>query len=336
MGKFQNNAITDVGRILLGQVQMGEVFTPTKIVIGSGRLPSGTTTRTIKAVVSPVITLQINKKQMANDGTIVIGGVYSNESITSDFYFRELALYAKAGEDGQEVLYSYGNAGETADYMPAYTSGTPVQRQIDLAVYIGNDTQVDLTIADGVYVTADQLEAYVPKTEKGVANGVAELDGSGKVPSDQLPDMDYIPTSEKGVANGVAELDGSGKVPSDQLPDMDYIPTSEKGVANGVATLGENGKVPKTQIPTENSLIVTLVSTDWTGETAPYTQTVSCSGVTSNNDVLIAPKIDDAADMEMVSDARIMATAQATGTITFSAFGDKPTGNIEFNVKVLI
>ena len=218
MANFQNNVITDVGRIMFGDVQMGETLIPTKIVIGSGRIPAGKTARTMTDVVSPVINLTISKKQKANDGTAVFGGVYSNETITSDFYFRELALYAKAGEDGDEVLFSYGNAGETADYMPAYTSGTPVQRQIDLSIYIGNDTQVDLTIADGVYVTADQLEAYVPKTEKGAVNGVAELDSSGKVPSDQLPAMNYIPTSEKGTANGVATLDSTGRLPESQLP----------------------------------------------------------------------------------------------------------------------
>lgn len=181
MANFQNNVITDVGRIMFGDVQMGETLIPTKIVIGSGRIPAGKTARTMTDVVSPVINLTISKKQKANDGTVVFGGVYSNETITSDFYFRELALYAKAGEDGDEVLFSYGNAGETADYMPAYTSGTPVQRQIDLAVYVGNDTQVDLTIADGV---------YIPTDEKGAANGVATLDSSGKVPEDQLPAVD--------------------------------------------------------------------------------------------------------------------------------------------------
>lgn len=36
----------------------------------------------------------------------------------------------------------------------------------------------------------------------------------------------YIPTGQKGQANGVASLDGSGKVPSAQLPPMDYVPTS--------------------------------------------------------------------------------------------------------------
>lgn len=36
----------------------------------------------------------------------------------------------------------------------------------------------------------------------------------------------YIPVGQKGQANGVASLDGSGKVPSAQLPPMDYVPTS--------------------------------------------------------------------------------------------------------------
>lgn len=87
MANFQNNVITDVGRIMFGNVQMGETLIPTKIVIGSGRIPAGKTARTMTDVVSPVINLTISKKQKANDGTVVFGGVYSNETITSDFLF---------------------------------------------------------------------------------------------------------------------------------------------------------------------------------------------------------------------------------------------------------
>lgn len=54
MGTFSNNAITDNGRVLLSHVQMGAVFTPTKVVMGSGNLPAGTTVRSITAVVAPV------------------------------------------------------------------------------------------------------------------------------------------------------------------------------------------------------------------------------------------------------------------------------------------
>ena len=162
MGVFANNAITDAGRILEGELKMGAVFTPTRIVMGSGFLPSGTTARTIKDVISPVISLQINKKNMSSNSTVIIGGVYSNAEIQSDFYFRELALYAKAvksdGSATDEILYSYGNAGNAADLMPAYTSETAVEKQIDLVTYVGIDVKVDLTIESGIYVTQKQLE----------------------------------------------------------------------------------------------------------------------------------------------------------------------------------
>ena len=212
MGSFKDNAITDAGRILLGDVQMGATFTPTKLVLGSGQLTSGVTPRTIKNVVVPVIELTPNKKQRSNDGTFIVGGLYSNEKINDGFYFRELALYAKAvwkdGRETTEVLYSYGNAGNLADYMPAYSAGTPVERQIDIAIYVGNDTKVDLTIASGMYVAV---------VEKGAAGGVATLDDAGKVPEEQLPALDFVSTSEKGKPNGVASLDSTGKVPPEQM-----------------------------------------------------------------------------------------------------------------------
>lgn len=164
MGTF-SNAITDNGRTLLSHVQAGAVFTPTKIVIGSGSIPTGKTVRTITDVATPVQTLTISKKKRGNDGTVTIGGVYSNEEVAADFYFRELGLYAKAvyenGTEIDEVLYSYGNAGATADLMPAYTSGQPVEREIDLVTYIGNDTAVDLTIESGVYATQGKVQEMI-------------------------------------------------------------------------------------------------------------------------------------------------------------------------------
>ena len=164
MGVFSSSAITDGGRQLLGHVQMGAVFTPTRIVIGNGSLPAGTTVQTITAVVAPVQTLTISKKKRSNDGLVTIGGVYSNKEVTTNFYFRELGLYAKAvypnGTEIAEVLYCYGNAGNSADLMPAYTSGQPVEREIDIVTYIGNDTDVDLTIGSNVYVTQSQMAEF--------------------------------------------------------------------------------------------------------------------------------------------------------------------------------
>lgn len=203
MANFQNNAITGAGRNLLSHVQMGAVFEPTRIVLGSGYLPAGTTTRTITEVVSPVKTLTINKKKRASDGTVTIGGVYSNQDVTTDFYFRELALYAKAtypnGTAVAEILYSYGNAGDAAELMPAYSSGNPVERQMDVVTYIGNDSKVNLTIESGMYVTTEQVISMIdesisaksiPLSQKGAPLGVATLDNNGKLTQGEIPNID--------------------------------------------------------------------------------------------------------------------------------------------------
>lgn len=166
MGNFSNNAITDNGRILFSEVQAGAVFVPTRIVIGSGEMPTGKKSATMTDVVAPVASLTINKKERTPDGKAIYGGVYTNKDITTAFYFRELALYAKAEyrddngnvvQEVPEVLYSYGNAGSTADYMPAYSTNTVVERQMDLVVFVGNETNIDLTIESGMYVTRGEF-----------------------------------------------------------------------------------------------------------------------------------------------------------------------------------
>lgn len=96
-------------------------------------------------------------------------------------------------------------------------------------------------------------------SDKGVANGVAALDASGKVPASQLPAAttgDFIPNSARGTLGGVATLDVTGKVPAAQLPTAGgSIPTTEKGAANGVATLDSGGKVPASQIPASGTYV---------------------------------------------------------------------------------
>ncbi len=42
------------------------------------------------------------------------------------------------------------------------------------------------------YALSDTVDDYIPLALKGVANGVAELDGSGKVPYSQIPSIDEL------------------------------------------------------------------------------------------------------------------------------------------------
>lgn len=176
MANFQNNAITESGILLRSHVDMGAVFTATRIVIGSGYIPAGKTAKTMTAVVNPIKELSINKKERSPDGKVIFGGVYTNEDIAAEFYFRELALYAKAvypdGREIAEALYCYGNAADSAEPMAAYSTSTVVERQMDIVTFVGNDAEIDLTIESGM---------FIPAKEKGAPGGVAALDDSGNV-----------------------------------------------------------------------------------------------------------------------------------------------------------
>lgn len=177
MSAFYDNNVTDVGRLLLGDVQMGASFVPTKIVIGKGYLPQGKTTRTMTDVADVVKELALNKATKNPDGDAIFGAIFSNEDIQEAFYYRELGLYAKGVYYNQsggveretaEVLYSYGNAGENAELIPAYSTGSVVERQLDLLVYIGNDTEVNLEIETGLYVTIPVFNDTVERLEKDI------------------------------------------------------------------------------------------------------------------------------------------------------------------------
>ena len=81
-----------------------------------------------------------------------------------------------------------------------------------------------------------QLKAQAQKAE-GDGTKVQEVQAAleqkadlknGKVPAEQLPEMDYIASADRGAPGGVATLGSDGKVPEGQLPAMNYDP---KGTA---------------------------------------------------------------------------------------------------------
>lgn len=157
MAVFIDQDITNAGLLLLAKAQAGAELTFTKIVIGSGYLPSGTTPRTIEAVVEPITTLDIVKKEVNDDRTATIGGVFTNKEITQEFYYRELALFAHDPDLG-EILYCYGNAGETAELIPAHGSATLVEKLVDIVTIIGNAQTVNAFMASGAYASIESVQ----------------------------------------------------------------------------------------------------------------------------------------------------------------------------------
>lgn len=143
MSDFSDNHITDLGTGLLAQVMAGQgVLTFTKVVMGDGNMPSTQTPATMTDVVSPKAQASITKAAVAENGTAVIGARFTNESQQEDFEWKELGLYAKVGDAGSEVLYSYGYTPQGEIIPAGTTSTTLIEKLVDVVTYIGDATEV--------------------------------------------------------------------------------------------------------------------------------------------------------------------------------------------------
>lgn len=316
MGVFFDNSITDVGRQLWAEMQAGGSFVPTKIVIGSGYMPTGKTSRTMTEVAEPVQNISLNKTGKLTGGDYVFGGVFTNKDVTTAFYYRELALYAKVkradGTETAETLYSYGNAGYNAELIPAYSTGTAIERQLDIISYIGNDATVMVEIQSGVTVSQQEFNAKVAE--------LTEADEAfGKELKKHIDDTDiHITSNEKDAWNNkVDKAEGKDLSSNDysntdknkvkNLPDDTNLALGKKvdKVAGKVLSSNDYSNEDKNKLANVNSAIIIknnikVAASAWTADTTyegyPFKASISVSGCTSNHAPDVSLSLEDVID----------------------------------------
>ena len=161
MAAFINNDITAAGLIVLAKGAAGQKITYTKIVLGDGYLEEGQTPRSLTGVVSPKAVIDITKLKVNTDGTVAVGGIFTNDQTSDGFFYRELGLYAEDPDPAVgEVLYCYGNCGDLAEWIPPTGGATIVEKTIDIVTAIGTATNVTAYIPADAYATKEDYETY--------------------------------------------------------------------------------------------------------------------------------------------------------------------------------
>lgn len=129
----------------------------TKIVIGAGDMPASIPRATV--LTDKRLELAITKSVKTGDGQFMVQGLLSNKNLDAGFYAREIGLMAKAGENGQEVLFSYTNGGNYVDYIP--DKNTPMDGYtFTIITVIGNTEKVQAIISDNGVASVHDLEAH--------------------------------------------------------------------------------------------------------------------------------------------------------------------------------
>ena len=129
----------------------------TKIVIGAGDMPASIPRAT--ALTDKRLELAITKSVKTGDDQFMVQGLLSNKNLDAGFYAREIGLMAKAGENGQEVLFSYTNGGNYVDYIP--NKNTPMDSYtFTITTVIGNAEKVQAIISDNGVASVHDLEAH--------------------------------------------------------------------------------------------------------------------------------------------------------------------------------
>lgn len=161
MAAFINNDITAAGLIVLAKGAAGQKINYTRIVLGDGYLEEGQTPRSLTDVVSPKASIDITKLKINGDGTVAVGGVFTNDQTSDGFFYRELGLYAEDPDpEVGEVLYCYGNCGDLAEWIPPTGGATIVEKTVDIITVIGTATNVTALIPADAYATKEDYENY--------------------------------------------------------------------------------------------------------------------------------------------------------------------------------
>ena len=126
----------------------------TKISLGDGLL-TGETIETMTGLKHRLLDGNIPKINPLGNGEIEAVSTVSNSELTAGFFARELGLFAKLGEEGEEQLFAYTNAGSNASYIPPNTSVDEKMLGIQLGI---GDATVKITYQSHLYITYEQLE----------------------------------------------------------------------------------------------------------------------------------------------------------------------------------
>ena len=139
----------------------------TKAIIGDGQLTKSIDSLT--SLVNPKLEIGLSNIKEVTNGQIQLQFNFDNKKVETGFYWREVGIYGKTGDSGQEKLIGYSNASGLTSYIPDKTNAIPMQRLL-VALGVGDNPNVKGLVDLSTAVTREQLDESI-KAHNADING---------------------------------------------------------------------------------------------------------------------------------------------------------------------
>ena len=208
MAGFDNNAITIKGAIAIAALVAGGTLEFTRIAVGDGKLGTGQTPIMMENLVHWLFDVPIHEVRSDSEAQATVLGAFSNEDNETEYYYRELGLFAKDPATGAEILYCYANAGDDAEKIPAAGGSSLLEKEVRIVTLIGNATEVTAKLASGIYATQEMTKAWLALK----ADIDAKAEEGGRVVASQMR-FDPSQTLYVDAAASATDADGTEAKP---------------------------------------------------------------------------------------------------------------------------
>lgn len=157
MSNYGAITTTQLGKNMIAEsfkTKKGVIFT--KVALGEGLLNSGNI-NDLTNLVSKIVDGEVSTINTISTSEIEVVSTINNRALTRGYYARELGLFAKLGENGQEKLFAYTNAGSDASYVPPNSSID--EKIITITIGIGN-ANITINPKSHIYLTEARLNQH--------------------------------------------------------------------------------------------------------------------------------------------------------------------------------
>ena len=219
MAQFPGLSLTVQGNKMILRAATGKTedrLIITKAVIGDGQLTASIDGLT--EIVSKKLEIGLSQVKGVANGQMQFQFNFDNKKVENGFYWREVGLYAKNGDSGEEKLIGYSNAKGLTSYIPDKNYIIPMQRLV-IALGVGDNPNVKGEVDFSSAITLEQLEAAIDTHNKATEahkeqfktiNGKISALEDSKVDKTSADYIKALVTNENGLeatkGNGTKEL----------------------------------------------------------------------------------------------------------------------------------